>query len=1105
MAGETRVQGAAPESIRLDTLLKGDETGRFLDQFVLPDAARADLESRTPGVKLPKTREDVLRDVKGIWQEKGFLSPSELRAELMQKYLPNSDPKLLEFIKDVELSRNKPEVTTGYMNKEHAYSATGLAHLFAEMDGRPMAMVEVDFSNMGGTNDKFRAMIAAERGVPISSVPKSEGEKLTDRAVRLLSDSMASDLTRELPPGAKLVQLRTGGDEVRLIFTGVDDPKELKRLQNVLHASIEKHVAAMGLQDHPHLKDPYNPERNGFGAAVTVQDMRKIEDPKKLIQVLDYDISEKKTELGRARRGIVDEARERAVLQASIDNKTLVVPEGMTREAFVDARIEQTKADAKAVSQALRNTNPMHNKDLKQGVAGFNEYVDTATRTMAESQIVSRPLPQVLDGKPPAGDARPAHLPPMAPINERQIAVAEDHFRRNNVNLSEGERVLLGQSITGLTSIDPSAQVRMPKEIAAAAEVYAAEAKEVQQQFKPSDPETQRMLRQAGLTSIADIKPQAMAVSFHGLASFNSVLGHENADYALRDMSTGIIEGALKGLGIDSPKGMPKPYEIAHHGGGNFSVLIKPVVTGPDGKQMIISPAKIKEIERGIMDNVKDFSKKPVAEFLESKGVPVNDNMRASLAAKGVTDFASMPDSKDRSIIRQGVEIVGRLPGVHAVIETSALNPGDNTKGSLFISEVRSRADAHMDNLRNNHIIATGKPEPLPPRPPEMVQTTRPAPQAEPVKPASVAAEGGRVKPASVTEGAPVKPATASPSPADSTVKPAPAKPAVDTPTARPSSTPAPEAPTKPVAAAAAGAAVAAGESGLVGKVNGAQQVLGSGVGMAMGTYSLYNKLGENGTAAADLKDSRTRTMAQVGLATDGLAVAADGADLLSKASRNLSTAAKVSRVAAPVGVALSIASGAIEYKIASDKGDKKRAAEAIGGTAGGIGGAVAVGTLGAKIGAGIGFGVGLLFFGVGAGPGVAIGSAVGGTLGAFLGGWKGADAGKAAAVAITGADKKPEAAKEPAKEATRVAAAPETRAAEKPAGAGRAPASNDPAYRSPSAGAVQQASENVGNGAPRVADHFKSAHSGEISTAKPAVPALSVAVQNTRPLGREM
>ena len=1063
MSGETQLQGKAPESIRLDALLKGDETGRFLDQFVLPDAARADLESRAPGLTLPKTREDVLRDVKGIWQEKGFLSPAELRAELMQKYLPNSDPKLVSFIKDVELSRNQPEATTGYMNKEHSYSATGLAHLYAEMDGRPIAMVEVDFSNMGGTNDKFRAMLAAERGVPVDTIPKSEAEKLTDRAVRLLSDSMATDMKRELPPGAKLAVVRTGGDEVRLLFTGVEDPAELRRLQNVLHASMEKHVAAMGLQDHPHLKDPYNPERNGFGAAVTIQDMRKIDDPKALIQLLDHASSKRTTELGQVRLGRIDEVKERAALGAAIDNKTLRIPEGMTREAFVDARINQAKADVKLVSQALRANNPMHNPELRQGVAGFNDYVDRATRTMAESQIVARPLPEALAGKPPAGDARPAHLRPMAPINERQLAVAEQHFRGANMTLSAGERYLLGQSITGLTSIDPAAQVKMPKEIAAAAEIYAAEAKEVQRSFDPKDPETNRALKQAGIASVLDIKPQAMAVSFHGLASFNSVLGHENADYALRDMSASLIEGSLRQAGIDAPKGAPKPYEIAHHGGGNFSVLIKPVVTGADGKPMIVSPDKIREVERGIMDNLRDFSKKPVAEFLESKGVPVDANMRAALASKGVTDFASMPDSKERSIVRGGVDINGRLPGVHAVVATGQIAPAENARGNAFIGELRGRADARMDELRINHIIATGTPDPLPPRPPKA--ETPPARETGAAKPVTEA-DKPQVRPA--TEGgtsSKVSPAS------EATVKPA---------------------------AAAAGAAVAA-EAKLAGKVAGAQHVMGTGVGMAMGTYSLYNKLGENGTAAADLKDEKTRTMAKAGLATDGLAVAADGADLLAKASRNMATAAKVSRVVATVGVALSVASGAIEYKIATEKGDTKRAAEAIGSTVGGVGGAVAGGALGAKIGAGIGFGVGLLAFGVGAGPGVAIGSAIGGTIGAFLGGWQGAEGGKAVASAVSGTDKKAEVAKPTG---TREITAADKEAAKLAA----RPSANDPSYKSPSAGAVQQASENLGKGAPKIGEHFKAAHAGTVELNKAAIPAApSVTAQNNRTMTREM
>lgn len=177
------------------------------------------------------------------------------------------------------------------------------------------------------------------------------------------------------------------------------------------------------------------------------------------------------------------------------------------------------------------------------------------------------------------------------------------------------------------------------------------------------------------------------------------------------------------------------------------------------------------------------------------------------------------------------------------------------------------------------------------------------------------------------------------------------------------------------------------------------QHRAGSGVGVGMGVYGLSQKLGENGTAAGDLRDDRTRNFAKTGIAADVAAIGVDGAEglaTLSKVSKGLESASRVSRVAAPVAAGLAVASGIVEYKIAEKKGDGKRAAEAVGSTAGGLTGALAGGVAGAKGGALAGAAIGAFFGGVGAAPGAAIGGFIGGIAGAIGGGWAGAEGGKA-------------------------------------------------------------------------------------------------------------
>jgi hypothetical protein len=310
-----------------------------------------------------------------------------------------------------------------------------------------------------------------------------------------------------------------------------------------------------------------------------------------------------------------------------------------------------------------------------------------------------------------------------------------------------------------------------------------------------------------------------------------------------------------------------------------------------------------------------------------------------------------------------------------------------------------------------------------------------------------------------------------------------------------------------PPGAAAAAVAEAVSLTGRASQVAGAMPNVGSGVGIAMGVYGLSQKLGENGTAAKDLKDERTATLAKVGIAADTAAIAADSTELLVRASRSMATAAKVGRVAAPVGVALSVASGAIDYKIAEKQGDGKRAAAAIGSTTGGIAGAMAGGIAGAKVGAAVGAAVGVWFGGVGAGPGALIGSAVFGVAGAMGFGWAGAEGGKKVAEATIekplqkkfDEDKKAQVAAAAAKPASPASPAPAPAAAPTATASVTAPktqaAANQPAYNEPSSKYAQRldapSTERFAASAPALGKEFARA-STETAVAAAPKPAVN-------------
>ncbi len=686
-------------------LLEGDELARFFGQFVVPDSVRSGLPPAT-AARLPEDVAAVVRDTKAIWQRKGLLTPAELRSELLQTYLADAPPAIRTYLHDIELSRNTPEQVTGYLNKEHAYTGTGLSHMYARETGRPVGMIEVDFSNMGGTNDEFLRRMAAKQGIAIDRIPRFMAEQLTDRAVKLLASGMVHDLAGILPEGTRIIPIRTGGDEVRIMFDGPVPAG----LADRLHAGIEQRVAQMGLQDHPHTKDPGNPARNGFGAAVTVRDLGTITNPEHLSRILDDEIRHAKNDLGQKRR-------------------------------------EGPQADA------LRAQNPMHNPALLQGLDGFNRYVDTTLPTLNVPDLLHPGyLPFSLAGQIPAGRYRSDGVAPLATLDRRRFALAQADLERQGITLNDLEGHFLRQSIVGMTPVDPAAQVHMPKDMVGLIEVYAKESEDYRGQFNPGDPVVKKALADAGLVSLAEVKPQGMAVSYHGLASLNNVLGHHQADLVLRHLGRDIIGDSFRAAGV--PADARPPYTIAHHGGGNFSVVVQSGTRDAQGHPVFMSPDRMKVVSDGIMQRLDDLNARPVADFLAQRGVQVDAGLQQRLQAEGVRTFADLPDSKVRNVtVPDGTKVQGRVCGLMAVTTALPIEPG--MPATHVLGHLRNTADARMDTAREERIRASPQAQPVPPPPPQPETQPLPAPGGEP------GVHVPSAEPASVLH-VPVSPTTAS-------------------------------------------------------------------------------------------------------------------------------------------------------------------------------------------------------------------------------------------------------------------------------------------------------------------------------------------------------
>jgi len=646
--------------------------------------------------ELPDNIESVLKDVKEIWKKEGFLTPAELEKSLIKKYLGDANNKTIELIKNIALSRNKGEEVTGYLGKEHAYLSTALAHLYSKEVKQHIAITEIDFSNMGGTNEYFRSCIAKEKNTNIENIPQQEGEGLTDSAARLIAGSLISKLVKKLPKGAKIIPIRSGGDELRILFTGVSDRKELVVLTDMLHEVIETHTAKMGLQGHRHLKAPDNPDRNGFGAALTIKDMSDIDNPENLIRDLDSEIKGWKYVLGRFRNGIIDEKFIKEETKARIKSGSFYFADKMREDLFIKEEIEKMIARARNRVVKIHSYNPgscYKIKDLKG-------YIAENLEELPSSIITPQSCKSICDLSN-LSEEDLSELPPMASLEDRRIYLAEKNMREHGVELSDKERYLLKLAVANITSIDPSAQALMPSEMVLSIDAAESDVEDFQKLFYRNSEVLSKTLSDSELESIEDIKPYTMGVSLHGLAALNDILGHHITDIILKGFAQEVIEKSIVEACAEENNIDKNFYNIAHHGGGNFTILLKPNYLGVDIAPVLFSKAVTNRISKNIEEQMIELNNSDIERFLESKGLSIDDSLKADFQKRGISKLSELEDSKTRTINIDGRVFSKKINGLHVAVTSQELSFNLEKSGGAFISKIRRETDVEMEQIRN--------------------------------------------------------------------------------------------------------------------------------------------------------------------------------------------------------------------------------------------------------------------------------------------------------------------------------------------------------------------------------------------------------------------
>jgi GGDEF domain-containing protein len=640
----------------LQGLFYKKELQSFLNSFVEPVQG---IQSGQFPPNVPISAEQVLKDIQEIMKADGLLHPAELRAQLTKKYMGNENPALWALFTEMDHGRFIPDTMTGYMQKPHLGLSSALGHLFARLNTQHVAMIEVDYSNMGGTNDFHQIKLLEEHADPLAADlinlikskaetpqafealfrrtdPKSqqmislfretqsEAFKLTDKTAKLIALSIERDVQEILPDGAKILPVRAGGDELRLIVSGID-PKNYTAVELRINQSIELHMAKLGLHDHPHLKAPNDPLKRGFGASVALVNMKSI-DPAHVVEEADLAIKANKLVLGHDRNGTIDYTTLRLAFTQIFNQTPFMKPEGPDQD--IQEAIAHALEGALKASQRRKAYFDRYKPQASFSIADRNSYMEQNI-----SEIESMKL-SVFKSEVPEFLKNPtATLPLFSTPAARRAVALEEELQRRAIDIQDMfERNLVRDYAYRMTPLDPAAGVWMPNDLPETLDYFVQDTKEIEHKLR-----------------VGHLTPYTVSTSFHNLGGLNDALGHDGANAVLLEMTQNIIRNAMQFNGVRS-----SDYQIAHYGGAEFHMILKPIIKTAEGVTTPLASETVLQIERDIAENTRLFSSTQIIEFMDRKGIILSPQARSAL--EGLT-FEDIKDiKKERNI--SGIDVI---------------------------------------------------------------------------------------------------------------------------------------------------------------------------------------------------------------------------------------------------------------------------------------------------------------------------------------------------------------------------------------------------------------------------------------------------------------
>ena len=497
--------------------------------------------------------ENILDQIQAIYLEQGYRKPWELENDLIRLYQPDMPEEAIAIADFYAAEELAPDHLTGYHHKTQVPLVMGLAAFYTKVTGRPVSVLEVDYSNMRGTNDHFAKLIGAAENMPPDSVMR-DAMMMTDYMSFVIAQSITKTLEENLPAEeATLIPLRTGGDEVRVVIPDLL-PGDGEGLLHEIHARIEEATAMAGLHDHIHSKRPLDEWSNGFGAcgtvfALTAEGHDHYSDA---IRDADHAIQATKTSLGRQR----------------LDNPY-----------FESLKPPGSKDKAIYTDQALAAT---HYTAVMDAIAGLHQKLVNLDMEPAQAPT----LESLADA------LQPDHFLTLPEIRAQFHVHLKEELKAKGITLTPAQENILQIKVTRFPAQDFASGTLMARDLPAMAGAAL------------------RVHEQIGRKTGNDAPLWTLGISFHNLAGLNETLGHDASNVVLHHQARHIVEESFFKAGIAREN-----FVLGHMGGGEFRAIIQPVIPQSDGTLHLVSQEAMDQICRDIERRTRQLNATTLKHF----------------------------------------------------------------------------------------------------------------------------------------------------------------------------------------------------------------------------------------------------------------------------------------------------------------------------------------------------------------------------------------------------------------------------------------------------------------------------------------------------------